>query len=104
MRPYRLSPEAQADLVEIKLHLVRVGGARLARRVLGGIRQKLQLLADNPGLGHSRQDLTDENVKFLAVFAYLIVYDPLIHPIGIARILHGSRDLETTFRSRPPQA
>jgi plasmid stabilization system protein ParE len=46
---YRLSPEAQADLTEIKRHLVGAGGARLARRVLGEIRRKVQFLADNPG-------------------------------------------------------
>jgi antitoxin ParD1/3/4/toxin ParE1/3/4 len=61
---YRLSPEAQGDLTDIKQYLVGEGGARLARYVLGKIRGSLQFLAANPGAGHSREDLTDEPVKF----------------------------------------
>ena len=33
---------------------------------------------------------------------YMIVYDPSMQPIGIARILHGSQDLEALFRDNPP--
>ncbi len=51
-----------------------------------------------------RDDLTDEPVKFWSVFSYLIVYDPATQPLGIARVLHGSQDLETMFRDQPPRA
>jgi antitoxin ParD1/3/4/toxin ParE1/3/4 len=100
---YRLSPEAQADLTEIKQHLMRDGGARLARYVLGEIRNGLLFLAANPGAGHVRDDLTDEPVKVWPVFSYLIVYDPAMRPLGVARVLHGSQGLETLFRNRPPR-
>jgi antitoxin ParD1/3/4/toxin ParE1/3/4 len=101
---YRLSPEAQGDLTDIKQYLVGEAGARLARYVLGEIRNALQFLAANPGAGHSRVDLTDEPVKFWPVFSYLIVYDPAMKPLGVARVLHGSQDLETMFKKRPPRA
>jgi plasmid stabilization system protein ParE len=32
-------------------------------------------------------------VKFWQVFSYLIVYDHLTRLIGVARVLHGSRDV-----------
>jgi len=32
-------------------------------------------------------------VKFWPVFSYLIVYDPAMRPLGVARILHGYQDL-----------
>lgn len=104
MTRYRLSPEAQGDLTDIKQHLVTEGGARLARYVLGEIRSGFQFLAANPGAGHSREDLTDELLKFWPVFSYLIVYDPAMKPLGVARVLHGSQDLEAVFRDRPPRA
>lgn len=39
----------------------------------------------------------------LDVFSYLIVYDPDLQPLGVARILHASRDLEALFTTRPPR-
>jgi toxin ParE1/3/4 len=101
---YRLSLEARDDLTDIKQYLLGEGGARLARYVLGEIRDALQFLAAHPGAGHSREDLTDEPVKFWSVFSYLIIYDPVMKPLGVARVLHGSQDLETILRARPPRA
>jgi len=101
---YRLSPEAQGDLTDIKQYLMGEGGARLARYVILEIRRSLQFLAVNPGAGHSRDDLTDEPVKFWPVFSYLIIYAPEMKPLGVARVLHGSQDLETLFKIRPPRA
>jgi toxin ParE1/3/4 len=104
VKRYRLSPEAQGDLTDIKQHLMRERGARVARYVIAEIRHGLQFLAANPGAGHRRDDLTDEPVKFWPVFSYLIVYAPDMTPLGVARVLHGSQDLETLFRNRPPRA
>lgn len=104
MNRYRLSPEAQGDLTGIRQYLIAEGGARVARYVLGEIRRALQMLAANPGAGHSRDDLTDEPVKFWPVFSFLIVYDPTMTPLGVARVLHASQDVETLFRNHPPRA
>ena len=104
MKRYRLSPEAQGDIEDIRKYLVKEGGAALARYVMGEIRQALRFLAETPGAGHVRDDLTDEPVKFWSVFSYLIIYDPATQPLGIARILHANRDLETMFRNQPPRA
>lgn len=104
MTRYRLSPEAQNDLMEIRRCLLQAGGPELARHVLGEVREKLRFLAGQPGAGHRRTDLTDEPVKFWPVFSYLIVYDPAQRPIGVARVLHASRDLETEFSHQPPRA
>jgi toxin ParE1/3/4 len=102
-RRYTLSPEAQQDLIEIRDYYLETAGARVARYVLGEIVKALQLLAHSPGVGHKRQDLTDEAVKFWPIFAYLIVYDTEMRPLRIARVLHGSRDLERIFTQLPPR-
>ena len=58
------------------------------------LRAGVRLVAKNPALGHVREDLTDEPVRFWLVFSYLIVYDPSRKPVEIARVLHGKRDVE----------
>jgi antitoxin ParD1/3/4/toxin ParE1/3/4 len=62
---------------------------------VGRIANAFQFLAANPDIGHLRADLTGEKLKFWQVFSYLIVYDHLTHPIGVARVLHASRDVAT---------
>jgi toxin ParE1/3/4 len=99
---YLLSVEAQSDLDQIRAYMIEQGGVDLARYVLGTIRKTLNFLADTPGAGHFRPDLTDQPVKFWSVFSYLIVYDPAEKPIGVARILHAAQDLETLFQKSPP--
>jgi hypothetical protein len=51
-----------------------------------------------------RRDLTDESVKFWPVFNFLVVYDLVVQPIGIARVLHWSRDLAALFINEPSRA
>ena len=45
-----------------------------------------------PRLGHTRRDLTDEDVLFWPVYSYLLVYQPKETPLQVVRIVHGSRD------------
>jgi hypothetical protein len=40
---------------------------QVARHVLGQITKALRFLADTPGAGHRREDLTDEDVRFWPV-------------------------------------
>jgi toxin ParE1/3/4 len=104
VKRYDLSLEAQNDLDDINRYLMEEGGRSLARHVLKEIRRAIAFLAGTPGAGHVRDDLTDEPVKFWSVFSYLIVYDPATKPLGVARIVHGSQDLEALFRKHPPRA
>lgn len=104
MTRYRLSPEAEGDLEHIRRYLTREGGPAAARHVLREIRGALRLISEAPQIGHRREDLTDAPVKFWPVFSYLIVYDPVSRPLGVARILHGAQDLESIFSVRPPRA
>lgn len=104
MSRFRLSLEAQQDLRDIQTYMVEAGGTRLARYIRNEIIDAIRFLASNPGAGHSRSDLTPVPVKFWPVFSYLIVYDPIFKPLGVARIFHSARDLETVFEENPPKA
>lgn len=84
--------------------MVDAGGTRLARYIRGEIMDAIRFLAANPGAGHSRTDLTPTPVKFWPVFSYLVVYDPALVPLGVARIVHSAQDLEAMFEAKPPKA
>ena len=53
----------------------------------------MQLLADNPRIGHLRLDLTPQDIKFWSVFRYLVIYRPDTKPLEIVRVLHGKHNV-----------
>lgn len=95
MSSFTISAPARQDLRDIQAYLVTEAGVGVTRTVMRRLRDTFQLLANRPGIGHARADLTNEAVKFWQVYSYMIVYDPATNPIGIARVLHSSRDLAT---------
>jgi antitoxin ParD1/3/4/toxin ParE1/3/4 len=97
---YVLSPEAAAELVQIWGYIWKKADVEIANRVEAVIRQKIDFLASNPGVGHSRKDLTDEPVSFFPVYSYLIVFRPETKPLQVVAILHGYRDVEQILRDR----
>ena len=66
-----LAPQAALDLVEIWRYIKEQTNLTIADRVESAIREKIVFLAGTPGAGHSRKDLTDEDVKFFPVYSYL---------------------------------
>ena len=100
MRRYILAPEAALDLVEIWRYLENKATVEIADRVERAIREKIVFLASMPGAGHWRRDLTEESVRFFAVYSYLIVYRPETKPLQVVAILHGSRDVERILSKR----
>jgi toxin ParE1/3/4 len=75
MGAFILSPEAEGDLGLIKRYPLREAGVRITRYVLRELLNGMRFAATNPEVGHVREDLTGEPVKFWPVFSYLIVYD-----------------------------
>jgi plasmid stabilization system protein ParE len=97
---YALAPQAALDLVEIWRYIKERAGLTMADRVESAILEKIVFLAGTPGAGHSRKDLTEEDVKFFSVYSYLIVYRATTKPLQIVSILHGRRDLEQILKGR----
>lgn len=98
MSRYILSPAARQDLADIRDYLVREADKRVATHVLESLRDGIRKIAAVPGIGHPRPDLGGPELRFLPVFKYLIIYRPDRHPLEIARILHGSRDVRRILR------
>jgi plasmid stabilization system protein ParE len=97
---YVLAPQAALDVFEIWDYLKEQTGITIADRVESAIREKIAFLAATPGVGHRRKDLTDADVKFFAVYSYLIVYRPDTTPLQIVSILHGRRDMGQILKDR----
>jgi antitoxin ParD1/3/4/toxin ParE1/3/4 len=70
--------------------------------VLREIRNALQFLSTHPGIGHLREDLTDQPVKFWPVFSYLVIYNPSSRPLEVLRVLHAARDVATILDDSEP--
>src|SRR5262245_16132455 len=95
MTGFLLSPLAEADLDEI-VGFIAVDDPAAARRVLAEILAAIERLVENPRLGHRRDDLVGgRELRFWLVHTYLIIYDPTSHPLAIARVLSGYRDIES---------
>ena len=99
-RAFVLAPEAAQDLVRIWWFIKENASLGIANKVEASIRQKILLLAGQPGAGHWRRDLTDEQVKFFPAYSFLIVYRPESNPLQVVAILDGRRDLELLLRER----
>src|SRR5260370_33886568 len=94
-----LAPQAALDLVEIWRYIKEQTSLTIADRVESAIREKIAFLAGTPAAGHSRNDLTDEYVKFFPVYSYFIVYLPQPKPLQVAAIRHGHRDVEPILKT-----
>jgi len=57
-------------------------------------------LAEMPGKGHRRTDLTKRPVLFWTVRSYQIIYKQGTRALDIAAVLHGKRNIRRILRER----
>lgn len=93
MTDFRFSPEAFRDIDEIWEYIAE-DNLDAADRVRDEIFTACQRLAEMPGMGHLREDLADEPLRFWPVYSYLIIYRPESKPLEVVRVLHGARDVK----------
>jgi len=101
-RRFILSTPASQDLDEILTYVLENSSEQSAQHVAERLEEAFQKLADNPGLGHRREDLTSSAVRFLTVWSYFIIYKPDTKPLQVARVVHAARDVENLLRGEPP--
>ena len=95
---YQLTPSAQRDVDQITDFLAE-DNLETALRVHDALVEAFRHLAEMPGMGHTRADLTERPVKFWSVYSYLVVYDPVSVPLAVIAVLHGARDVENLLKS-----
>jgi len=99
VKPYLVAPEAEDDLRQIWRYLLGEAGLALANRIQGELVDAFEGLADVPGKGHKRPDLTSRDVLFFSVYQYMIVYRRA-ELLEIVAVLHGKRDVKRLLKSR----
>ena len=92
MKKFELARRAVADLQEI-WEFVSEHSFAAADRLLGEFDTTFGQLAEMPGLGHKRVDLSRHNVLFWGLYSYLIIYKPT-QPLRIVRVIHANRHLK----------
>lgn len=98
MKRFVLSPAATADVEQIEAFLDQ-HAPHATDAVLDALRDAMRRIAQRPGIGHLREDLSDEPLRFYAVWSYLVIYR-LTDPIEIVRVVHGARDVARELRRR----
>jgi len=102
MASFVVSPEAEEDLDRIWRYLLSEAGLATANRIQSALLEAFAGLAESPGQGHKRSDLTERNVLFYSVFQYMVVYRraPVVEIVGV---LHAKRNLERVLKGRLPK-
>lgn len=99
MKEPRITPQAEADLVEV-WHYVANGGAERADAFIDKVFKQCQRLAQFPGMGRARDSLAP-NLRSFPVKPFVIFYRPMDDTVEIIRVLFGARDMESIFQSEP---
>ena len=99
MKPYIVAPDAESDLQQIWRYLLGEAGLAIANQIQGELVDAFEGLADVPGRGHRRPDLTSRDVLFFSVYQYMIVYRRGA-VVEIVSVLHGKRDVKRLLKTR----
>jgi toxin ParE1/3/4 len=92
MPTFILSDEAEADIAGISEYIAERNVAA-AIKMLCRIEEACQILAENPGLGESRNGFGVPGCRSFTVSRYVIFFRPNANGVDVARILDASRDL-----------
>ena len=94
--------QAKQDLVDIWGYIAK-NNISAADHVLDQIDATCYKLADSPGIGRLREDLSAD-LRSLAVGNYVIFYQRLDDNVVVIRVLHGARNIQQIFaeKDQPP--
>ena len=99
MKEPRITPKAEADLLEVWHYVAQCGQTR-ADAFLERILQQCRQLAQFPRMGRARDNLA-QNLRSFPVKKFIIFYRPVDGTVEIVRVLYGARDIESIFGCEP---
>jgi len=94
-----ISKTAAKDLNQI-WDFIAKDSPDIADRVRDEIEEEMLKLCGVPGMGHRRDDVSDQSLRFWKVYSYLIAYRHTKHKLSVARVVSGHRNFKKLFRSR----
>ena len=85
MTGYRLTKDAQSDLIEIRRYTVQEWGAAQSQKYLSELRKTIRLLAETPSLGKARPEVGLKVLSFPYVshVIYYVVYEQLLVVLAV---------------------
>ena len=89
MGMFRLTRDAKADLIKIRHYTIKQWGIKQSQKYLSDLRQTIELLAETPALGRSRQDVGSEVFSFPHA-SHVIYYFAHKQKIVVFGVLHKS--------------
>ncbi|HUO08270.1 MAG TPA: type II toxin-antitoxin system RelE/ParE family toxin [Phycisphaerae bacterium] len=92
---FELTAGARLDVLSIWNHLAEEASIEVADYVLRDIEKAIEKVVESPGIGHSRQDLTNRALLFYRVHSYFVVYRRDTVPLRVVRVIHGAQDIGT---------
>ena len=87
MPNYKLTPDAQTDLIKIRRYTVKHWGVLQSQKYIAELRKTILVLVENPLIGIQRQDIAADVFSFPYV-SYLIYYVFRNNQLVIFGILH----------------
>ena len=100
---FSLTEDATADL-EAAVALIARTNPDAAVKLADSLEDAFFFLAEWPGLGHRRSDLTSvDDVRFWTVAPRLLAYIPARIPILIIAVLHASQPMRGILQTRLEQ-
>src|SRR4051794_24444768 len=88
--------QAESDLLDLWDYIEQANGEACANTYIHQIERALETLAEQPGIGRSRDDL-GEGLYSLPVASHVIFYRLMKGGIEVVRVLHGKRDIDAIF-------
>lgn len=88
---YKLTGEAQRDIIEIRDYTSRNWGAKQSREYLRKLQVVLSQLAEMPSMGHHRSDDFGEDIYSFPYVSHMIYYNTQDSGIVVLAVLHQSR-------------
>ncbi len=87
MPSYRLTSDAQSDLIEIRRYTLTQWGVSQSKKYLSELRQTINLLSDAPALGKQRSDIAVDIFSFPHA-SHIIYYVMDKHQLVVFGVLH----------------
>jgi len=87
MPRFRLTPDAQSDLIEIRQYTLQQWGTAQSQKYLSELRKTICLLAETPSLGKSRPEV-GLNVLSFPYASHLIYYVVHEQQLVVFAVLH----------------
>ena len=98
MLEYSIARAALVDMSNIEEYYLGAAGEQVARRMLGQIYARFQLIAEHPYIGVSRPEY-GEGIRTYRPpnLPYIIFYTISGDAVRITRVVHGRRNLGRLF-------